>query len=475
MDFIQVVQKLLPVVGVALIVGLIAFGIVLLAYRLYRKRGGKRIIKLWQFIASFSLMGWLIMVMMLTTFSRGANYSGWVNLELFSGYVNAWNQWSLSEFQLIIFNMLMFAPLGFLLPLLGKKTRGFKSILIISLMITIGIETFQMATGRGIFELDDILHNTLGSLAGYGLMSAILDIRQQKRISLKAMFRALCIPLTFVLLFTGALMMYSSQELGNLAIRPATSQKMNKVHVTLDTKLPDHAEPVALYRSFEIHNMEYAKQMVSLLSDHFQLQQRGHISIDGFNRIWNLYDSGGTDYTFNYNVNSGNWSLAPNQYATNSMQAEILEEKGTAYGKWLSQQGLLPKEAEFSTQNEDTVRWDLHMSNSEMSTEQRDVDHGMIIIVPAAEGLIPQDLFYAMNKNKYIRTVDVSSPADAYEEVLRGNFYMYNDLQKNDKLIVTDYELTYVYDSKGYYQPVYQFKGTVNGEEWSTQIPALKN
>ena len=114
------------------------------------------------------------------------------------------------------------------------------------------------------------------------------------------------------------------------------------------------------------------------------------------------------------------------------------------------------------------------MSNSEMSTEQRDVDHGMIIIVPAAEGLIPQDLFYAMNKNKYIRTVDVSSPADAYEEVVRGNFYMYNDLQ-NDKLIVTDYELTYVYDSKGYYQPVYQFKGTVNGEEWSTQIPALKN
>ena len=38
MDFIQVVQKLLPVAGVALIVGLIAFGIVLLAYRLYRKR-----------------------------------------------------------------------------------------------------------------------------------------------------------------------------------------------------------------------------------------------------------------------------------------------------------------------------------------------------------------------------------------------------------------------------------------------------
>ncbi|MEO2202873.1 VanZ family protein [Paenibacillus pabuli] len=475
MDFIQVVQKLLPVVGVALIVGLIALGIVLITYRLYRKRGGKRIITFWQFIASFSLMGWLIMVMMLTTFSRGANFGGWVNLELFSGYVSAWNQWSLSEFQLIIFNMLMFAPLGFLLPLLGMKTRAFKSILIISLIITIGIETFQMLTGRGIFELDDILHNTLGSLAGYGLMRAILDIRQQKRISFKAVFRAFCIPLAFTLLFTGAFIIYSSQELGNLSIRPATSQKMNQVSVTLSTKLPDYAEPVALYRSFEIHNMEYAKQMVSLIMDHFHLQQRGHISIDGFNRIWNLYDDGGSDYTFNYNINSGNWWLAPDQYATVSMQPEVLTEKGAAYGKWLSQHGLLPQQAEFSTQNEDTVRWDLRMTNSDMSKEQRDFDQGMIIIVPAAEGLVPQELFYSMNKNKYIRTVDVSSPAQAYEEVLRGNFYMYNDLQKGENLIVKSYELTYTYDSKGYYQPVYLFEGTVNGEEWSTLIPALKN
>ncbi|NUU79065.1 VanZ family protein [Paenibacillus xylanilyticus] len=475
MDFSQVIHKLLPIAGVALAVGLIVLGMVYLAYKVYRKMGGKRIITIWQFIASFSILGWLIIVMMLTTFSRGAHFDGWVNLELFSGYVSAWNQWSLSEFQLIIFNMLMFAPLGFLLPLLGMKTRRFKFVLIISLLVTLGIEAFQMVTGRGIFELDDLLHNTLGSLAGYGLMRAILDILKQKKISFKAIFSAVCIPLAFALLFTGAFIIYSSKELGNLSVRPATSQKMNQVSVMLDTKLPDYGEPAALYRSHEIHNMEYGKQMASLMKDHFQLQQRGRISIDGFNRVWSLYDSTGKEYTFNYNVNSGNWWLARGQRSSSSMETEILTEKGEAYDKWLSQHGLLPKNAEFSTQNEDTVRWDLHMTNTDMIIGQQDFDNGMIIIVPAAESLIPQELFYSMNKNAYIRTVDVESPAKAYEEILKGNFSIYNDLKAGDELIVKGYELTYTYDSKGYYQPVYQFEGTVNGAEWSTLIPAMKN
>lgn len=99
MDLIQIIGRILPILAIALAAGVVVIGITYSVYIAYKKRGGKRSITRRQFIASFLLLGWFVIVMTLTTFSRGANYEGWINLELFSGYINAWNQWSLSEFQ----------------------------------------------------------------------------------------------------------------------------------------------------------------------------------------------------------------------------------------------------------------------------------------------------------------------------------------------------------------------------------------
>ncbi|MBT2282687.1 VanZ family protein [Paenibacillus polymyxa] len=475
MDLIQVIGRLLPILAIALAAGVVVIGITYSVYIAYRKRGGERRITSRQFIASFLILGWFVIVMTLTAFSRGANYEGWINLELFSGYINAWNKWSVSEFQLIIFNMLMFAPLGFLLPHIGMKTRHVKPVLLISLLVTLGIEIFQMITGRGIFELDDILHNTIGSIAGYLLMRAILDIIEQRRITVRLLLKALCIPLVFTLLFSSAFMIYYNKELGNLSIRPAISQNMNQVKITFNTKLPDEAEKVSLYRSSEIHNMEYAKRVSSLMKDYFGLHQKGSISIDGYNRVWSFVDNAGREYTFNYDVNSGTWSLSSNIEASTPVEPEDLIKQGQEYGGWLIQNDLLSQKAIFSTQNGDTVRWDIRKTVTDVAKGDRDYDTGLIMIVPSAESMVPQNLFYSMNENIYVRVVDIISPAEAYEEILKGNFSIYNNLKKGDELNVNKYELTYTYDSKGYYQPVYQFEGEVDGVNWNALIPAVMN
>lgn len=201
MDLQGIIDRLLPILPTALIIALVFIGGSYLSYALYRKRGGRRNVTARQVIATFLILAWFVVVMVLTTFSRGANYEGWVNFRIFSGYVNAWNQWSLQEWQLIIFNMLMFAPLGFLLPLLGKTTRRFGPVLLLSLLITLGIECIQMLSRRGIFELDDILHNTLGSMAGYFVMSAILNTAERRKLAVRSVWKALSIPLFFALLF----------------------------------------------------------------------------------------------------------------------------------------------------------------------------------------------------------------------------------------------------------------------------------
>jgi len=110
---------LLALGGIAILIPLYAAG-----FLIYKKvfHGTKKL-HIGQWISLILLSGWLLLVLGLTTFSRGANFGGSINLSLFSGYVNAWHEWSYSELQLIIFNMLMFAPLGFLLPFFNEAWR----------------------------------------------------------------------------------------------------------------------------------------------------------------------------------------------------------------------------------------------------------------------------------------------------------------------------------------------------------------
>ncbi len=84
-----------------------------------------------------------------------------INLHIFSSYIKVWNRFSLLELRNIIFNILMFLPFGFVLPLLFKKCEKFYITYFLGLCMTISIEVLQLISKRGIFEIDDIINNTL--------------------------------------------------------------------------------------------------------------------------------------------------------------------------------------------------------------------------------------------------------------------------------------------------------------------------
>ncbi|MFD1884939.1 VanZ family protein [Paenibacillus wenxiniae] len=476
MDIQGILSTLLPLLPKVLVIAFVLLGVISLSYMFYRKRGGKIKFTVTQFAAGYLLILWFGLVMMLTTFSRGANFEGWVNFRLFSGYLSAWNQWSLSEFQLLIFNMMMFMPLGFLLPLLGMRMRRFTPVLVVSLMITVGIELTQMLSRRGIFELDDIFHNTLGSIAGYLMVQAIWNSMKQRKLDFKSVGLALCIPIAFVVLFTSALAVYESKELGNLAIRPAIKQNMDGIEIDLNTKLPETVEPVSLYVNDKIYNLAYGKRIAALVQQSFQLEQKQGNRIDGMNRIWSFTDINGNPYTYNYNVKDGGWQLYGEGGEEMKLSKEKLIQHRGFYEQWMQDHDMLPANTVFSIQSENTLRWDITKSVDTMAEDETDFADGMVMLIPAAvDQEAPRDLFYMMNQNKYVRKVDVISPAQAYAQVLAGDFYMYANLEKGDLLRVEKHELAYTYDSKGYYQPVYRFTGTLNGEAWETLIPAMSN
>lgn len=107
-----------------------------------------------------------------------------INLHIFSSYIKVWNRISLLELRNIIFNILMFLPFGFVLPLLFKKCEKFYITYFLGLCMTISIEVLQLISKRGIFEIDDIINNTLGCMIGYGVVMIFLLFSKRNKKSL---------------------------------------------------------------------------------------------------------------------------------------------------------------------------------------------------------------------------------------------------------------------------------------------------
>jgi len=70
-------------------------------------------------------------------------------------------------------NIVMFMPLGFLVPVIREYCKRFKNILMIGLIVSLGIETLQfvenllrISLGR-IIDIDDVICNVLGTILGY--------------------------------------------------------------------------------------------------------------------------------------------------------------------------------------------------------------------------------------------------------------------------------------------------------------------
>ncbi len=67
----------------------------------------------------------------------------------------------------ILGNVLAFAPFGFLLPMLKKSYRRFIVITLLSILFSLSVELLQMYTKVGVFDVDDILMNSIGGVLGY--------------------------------------------------------------------------------------------------------------------------------------------------------------------------------------------------------------------------------------------------------------------------------------------------------------------
>ena len=89
-----------------------------------------------------------------------------LNINLGFGLRTGHPSWTMA-FSLL--NIFLFVPFGYLIYLLFRKQNRFLGVLVtvfIGLLMSLAVECSQFLTGRGMFEVTDLVTNTIGAFVG---------------------------------------------------------------------------------------------------------------------------------------------------------------------------------------------------------------------------------------------------------------------------------------------------------------------
>lgn len=74
---------------------------------------------------------------------------------------------SRGQLRIIVLNILLFVPFGYLLPVLWKKADRWWKTVLLGFAASLAVELLQLVTRLGIFDVDDLINNTIGAGVGY--------------------------------------------------------------------------------------------------------------------------------------------------------------------------------------------------------------------------------------------------------------------------------------------------------------------
>ncbi|MEK4091788.1 VanZ family protein [Viridibacillus sp. FSL H8-0110] len=461
---------MLPVI----IIIVVEFLLIALYYFFYYRKQQTDIkkIQIKKLILGALFIGYIVFVCELTIIGRGTSHYLQMNLNPFSGYIDAWKKYSLRDLQNCIFNILMFVPLGIFLPLIIVKTKEFKWLLFVVVSTTLSIETYQTLSGAGIFELDDLINNSLGGIIGYQLYMLGASIAHHKKVKIKSLVRNLAIPLLMGLIFLGMNIIYAQKEFGHLAINAYTKSNMSGVDLSTSLELSSLPAVAPVYKKM-INNVG----VEALLQGKLGLSELSAQDNGGDREIL-LEDKAGVPSTL-FISSEGSWSFSEDLYTpeqTSLAEQEPMVDKALAMMDELS---ILPQDAEFTVLENGDFEWEL----PDRTDLNKDYWYGDLSLGLKPDGSV-YSLSYNLHKNQFIREVNILSFAEVYERIKNGEFpqIKYNALVQEEELIIKKgdqldlelIELTYMYDTKDFYQPVYRVSGTFNGKSWFTLIQARK-
>lgn len=115
------------------------------------------------------LAAWVALVIAMTVVFRESGAESRIQLEPFRSYWDfGEHSYFLECFAANLLNVALFVPVGFFAGI-GFRRIGWMKVAQWGCMLSIVIEILQFVFHKGYCEVDDVIHNTLGCLIGYGI------------------------------------------------------------------------------------------------------------------------------------------------------------------------------------------------------------------------------------------------------------------------------------------------------------------
>lgn len=120
-------------------------------------------------------------ILQLTLICRESGSRIGIELNVLHGLQEPDNDFHWLMMAYVVLNCLLFVPYGFILSLfsfVNRRKKGIQFLLtfLMSFATSLFIETAQLMTGRGFYEMQDLVANTLGGVLGWGMFTIILGL-----------------------------------------------------------------------------------------------------------------------------------------------------------------------------------------------------------------------------------------------------------------------------------------------------------
>lgn len=459
-EIIGIVREYFLLAFMALIVlGVVFFIGYFIVYRKLLK-GKKRLPKKQLFFGGL-FIGYVIMVLGVTFLNRGSDFYGGMNLSFFSTYREAWYNFNVRHWQFVILNIVMFVPFGILFPLLYSRFKRAIWTIGVAFFFTLSIEISQFITGYGNFDIDDLFNNLLGAIIGYGIMNGFITMKEKR---IKPSLLSFSPLLLVLILFGSTFTVYHLKEFGNLSIAPIYKTNMAQSTITTDVQLSDQKQTVPIYKA-----PSYTKKAANeFVIDFFKRMHLGtfNMEIISYHDDGVYWIRGKESYNIWFRYLDGSYSYTDYSSFGEDKERQDVDEE-TLKGSLAKFNIEIPQDSQFQKVDTGTYEW----------TVDKKVIGKQLLNGSLTASYYNDDTVKVIDNQlvtyKKVRNIQIKSEQKAYKEILDGEFKYYSENKMIKNLHIHNIEVSYYLDSKGYYQPVYAFHSTVDGDDLTILIPGI--
>ena len=325
------------------------------------------------------------------------------------------------------------------------------------------------------FDLDDLLGNTVGTMIGYGLFTMVvfIGVKIKKEKQSRKMISVIALQLPFLMtvsLFSIIFSIYASLELGNNPYRYIETYDKNLIKVSLAVELTDKSITLPTYEIQTLTVDEAIEKGSQLLKNLGTTIDESRTDVYENSLI--IYSSDNNRYSLSIEYKGGiyrltNFEALYPDTEDGSEPKPITGLKQNTIRESLKDAGIvIPNECEFEILDNGQYRFTASM----IKTENGIMDGTIECTYYCEQGM--GTINYSIITCTPYKEYAAISEQQAYEKITNGEFGCFSNETLN--IEVKSCTLVYIIDSKGYYQPTYQFECLVNGNESDILIPAYE-